>query len=167
MAFYRELRGPALQAYNEMLKEMLARATKELNLTRPELVLRSLKAQDFDLSSAVWAFAVTSTVAFNTIVDDVQITDNRFVGINGIHYDPSTELVSEVRVTRKGALKRQWNIQSIPSNEDKLEYVDDPIIVDQNTTLKIEVFNSTTSTDATHEITFKGAVVEKRGLLFA
>lgn len=167
MAFYRQLKGPALQAYNEMLKEMLVRATKELNLTRQELILRSLKAEDFGLSAPVWSFAVTSTNAFNTIVSDVTITDNRFVGVNGMHYDPTTELISEVRLTRKGALKRQWNIQSIPSNEDKLEYVDDPIIVDQNTTLNIAVYNRTTSTDATHELTFKGAVVEKRGLLFA
>lgn len=166
MAFYRQLRGPALQAYNEMLNEMLARAVRELNLSRPELVLRSIRPEDVELANPVWAFSVTTTTGWNTLVDDT-IEDNRFVGIIGVHYDPGTELISQLRISRKGALKRLWNIQEIPSTENKVEYVDDPIIVDQNTTLKIEAYNSTSSTDATHEITFKGAVVEKRGLLVA
>ena len=166
MAFYPELKGPPLQAYNDMVNNLLSRGATQLNLQPKQLVLRSLIPEDVGLSSPVWSFSVTSTNAFNTIIDAV-IQDNRFIGINGIFYDPSTELISELRLTRMGALKRQWNIQEIPSQDDKVEYVDDPIIVDQTTTLKVEAFNQTTSTDGSHEIGFKGAVVEKRGLLIA
>ncbi len=174
MAFYPQLKGAALVAHQKMVAVLRQRAMKELSLPAASIVLRSIRPQDVGLSTAVWSFSITSTTLYNTIINDFTILDNRFVGINGVFYDPATalvgtttELISQLRITRMGALKREWNIQEISSQDDKVEYVDDPIVVDQNTTLKVEAFNATTSTDPNHEIGFKGMVAEKRGLLIA
>jgi hypothetical protein len=115
----------------------------------------------------VWSFNVATGSANNTIINAATIADNRFVGINGFCHNPTTKLLTQLTITRRGGVARIWNIEAVQHQESKLFFVDDPIVIDQNTTITVVGYNSSASTNAAYPLQFLGAVVEKRGLLIA
>lgn len=168
MAFYYKLEGPAKTAYDRMVDELYKLAETELKKSRAELILRSLRPKDIDSSlNPEWTFNISSGGAWNTMVDNKTILDNRFVGINGIFYPKSTgdQAVSQIKITKAGEVVRYWQIQGINYTENLAIYFDDPFIVKQNTPITIQGWGVTTG--ATEKIVFRGMVVEKAGLLVA
>ncbi|MCD6138676.1 MAG: hypothetical protein J7J91_08970 [Deltaproteobacteria bacterium] len=163
MAFYTKLEGPALDAWRATQRILVARAMKELKLGRDEIVVRDLIPQDLGLSTPVFTFNISST-GWNTIVNETAIADNRFISINGILLGESgTSVVTQLKVTRAGQDVRYWHIQDINYMESPIVYFDDPITVDQNTTITIKAY--ATATDSDWRCTFLGKVVERKGLL--
>lgn len=166
MAFYQELKGVALDAYNKMVSVLMSKAGKELSLGKPDLILRSLRPEDIvPTTTGCWCFAPTTTLGWNTLINANTIADNRFVGINGVSDGTAAPLLSQVRITRAASVAVIWNIQELQTNVDNRMYVDDPFTIDQNTSLTIEAWNCTTTTASCYNLVFLGAVVEKRGLL--
>ena len=165
MTFYQELRGRPLDAFGKTEDKLLAKGTAQLGLARPDLIVRPLMAEDLDAAIDSFNFSISTTNGLNTLVNNQTITDNRFVSINGICYPESTPLIDWIRVTRSGSVARLWPIEHIPAQDDSTMWVDDPITVDQNTTITIEAFNDTTTTNATENLIFIGLVVEKRGMI--
>ena len=165
MAFYYKLEGPAKSAYDKMQTGLEGIARKELKLKDPKsIVTRELRPEDVGLSTPEWTFNVTPAAAWFTMVNNQSISDNRFVGINGIFYPKSTDqAVSQIKITREGQDVRYWPIQGINYQENLAVYFDDPIIVKQNTPITIEGY--AVSTGATEKICFLGLVAEKEGLL--
>jgi hypothetical protein len=177
--FYKELAGRALDAYNKMNDKLVAQAEMQLGLSfsAGELVLRPLLPTDIGLTTTQnWKYAPSAT-AYNTLVN-ATIEDTRFVGINGIAYAPTVtassglaeQSVSGVKITRASKTAREWNIQELPGEGNDLDptkrsYVDDPITVDQNITLKIEAYGLTASSSA--YLSFIGSVVEPAGKVIA
>jgi len=154
MAFYEKLEGPALVAYTKTLNIVKTRAIQE----------RMLRPEDLGLSTPVWTFNISSANAWNTIIDNAQIADSRFVGIYGLLLGESgTSVVTQLKVTRMGEVVRYWQIQDVNFLESPVIYFDDPITIDQNTTIKIEAYAD--ATDSEWRATFLGVVAEKRGLL--
>jgi len=172
MAFYPELKGPALDAYRQMVQNLLSKAEKELGLTRDQLVVRDLRPEDIGASSADF-YVGTKATSWLALVDSQTIGDNRFVGINGIVLKDTggTDAfgianeppISQLKVTRKGSVARYWNVKPVWAFEDKVGYCDDPITVDQNTTITVEAWARSAS--SLGGFTLIGAVVEKKGLL--
>ncbi len=165
MTFYQELRGRALDAFGKTEDKLLAKATAQLGLSRQDLIVRPLRAEDLDSSLNSFNFSVTTTSGSNTLVNAQTISDNRFISINGICYPESTPLIDWVKITRSGSVARIWPIEHVPAQEDNTMWVDDPITVDQNTTITIEGYNDTTTTNSTENLIFIGLVVEKRGMV--
>jgi len=166
MAYYQDLKGVALDAYNKMVSTLMKKAGMELSLGKDDLILRSIRPEDIvGTTTACWCFGVTTTSGWNTLINAQVIADNRFVGINGISDGTATPLVSQVRITRAASVAVIWNIQELQTNVDNRAYVDDPFTIDQNTALTIEAWNCTTTTASCYNLVFLGAVVEKRGLL--
>ena len=164
MPHYFKLEGNALEAVRGLKDNLYARAQKELKLRKEGLVDRDLRPEDIGLSNPVWTFNVSSSSAWNTLVNAATIADNRFVGIYGVLIGVSgTAAVTQLRITRAGQKKRYWQIQDGNFREDATIYFDDPIIVDQNTTITIEGY--ATATDSTFRLTFLGMAVEKKGVL--
>lgn len=162
MAVYYELRDVALEAYREMIRDLQSKAMRELKLGAEGLVVRPLRATDLGLSTPVWSFSIASSSAWNTLIN-TSIADNRFVGINGVLYGETDRgVVTELKVTRAGDVKRYWPIEDINLLENPAIFFDDPVTVDQNQPIKIEAYATGTGTE---RITFLGAVVEKKGLL--
>lgn len=165
MAYYEKLEGAALQAYREMVRTLKEKAMKELKLSEGELITRMLRSDDIGASVASSTFNV-SAAGWNTIIDSKTVADNRFVGINGVLVAESgTSVVSQLRITKMGDIKRYWVIQDVNFLESPVVYFDDPITVDQNTTIKVEAYGM--ATDSEWRCNFIGAVVEKKGLLVA
>lgn len=182
MAFYPALEGPALDAYRKMVTNLKARAQKELNLTEDEIVVRQLRPADLyagDASTPDYNIGLTTTTWTN-IVNAQTIADNRFVGINGFMVRNSgtapvlgagilaitawTPAVEQVRITRKGSVARYYVVKAIPVFESQIGYTDEPVTIDQNTTVTIEgLARLGSSISTTFDIL--GAVVEKKGLL--
>jgi len=179
MAFYPTLEGPALDAYRRMVADLKAKAMKELGLREDELVVRQLRPADLGAAVTVPDYPVGLTaVTWTNIVSAQTIADNRFVGINGFmvrnqgtavalpgnNLIPYAPAVEQVRITRKGSVARYFVVKYIPEWESQTGYTDEPVTVDQNTTVTIEGLATTASSIAT---TFDiiGAVVEKKGLL--
>jgi len=163
MGFYTTLEGPALEAYRQMVNTLLSKAMKELKLSRDQIVIRQLRPEDIGLTTAASTFNVAST-GWNTLIDNKTIADNRFVGIHGILIGESgTSVVSQLKVTRMGQDVRYWVIQDINFLESPVIYFDDPVTIDQNTTLTIKGY--ALATDGEWRCTFLGAVAEKKGLL--
>lgn len=182
--FYPELKGPALDAYREMVRTLKAKAMKEMALGPEDIVTRPLRPADLEQDTSTPDYAVGLTaLTWTTIVNDVTIDDNRFVGINGFYVVnsgtaalnnenvvnmgqsyPNSPTIEQIRVTRKGSVARYWQVKPIANWEGHTGYCDDPIILDQNTTCKIEGLSRYASS-LLGRFDIIGAVVEKRGLL--
>lgn len=176
MAFYSELVGPALDARRKALAKLLAKAGTELGLGADGLVVRPLRPEDIGGANPEWMWS--AAVNAWTSQGSTTIADNRYVSIYGIAYgDPdyyrgvagtagnvAGQLITQIKITREGSIVRIWNIEALKVQDDRTMYVDDPFTIDQNTTLKIELYNP--SSAVTEErLMFLGDVVEKRGLL--
>lgn len=163
MAFYQNLEGPALDAWKKTVKVLRTRAISELKLPEEEVIVRSLRPEDIGMSTSASTFNI-STTGWNTLIDNKTINDNRFVSINGILLGESgTSVVTQLKVTRMGEDVRYWQIQDINFLESPLVYFDDPVTIDQNTSLTIKAF--ALATDSEWRCTFLGVVAEKKGLL--
>jgi hypothetical protein len=160
MAYYEKLEGPALDAYRKTVELLKAKAMKELKGT--EIIVRSLRPEDIGLTTAASTFNISST-GWNTIINHT-IADGRFVSINGLLLGESgTSVVTQLKVTRMGEDVRYWHIQDVNFLNSPVIYFDDPVTVDQNTTLTIQAY--ALATDSEWRCTFIGAVAEKKGLL--
>lgn len=174
MAFYPELKGPALEAYRAMISALKAKAMEELQLSADQIVLRDLRPEDFGSSSADLYYDITAAAAWNTIISAQSIGDNRFIGISGFFMGGSAPTatgatgpnppITQVRITRKGSVARYWHVKPIGNWENKIGYCDDPITADQNTTITIETWDRV-NTASQCNWGFIGAVVEKKGVL--
>jgi len=164
--YYKKLEGPALEAYRAMVAKLKEKAMKELKLGPDEIVIRPLRPEDIGLSTPEWTFNLSSSGAWNTVIDNKTISDNRFVGINGVLVEESGEMAgTQVKITRMGQDVRYWQIQGANMTEDSTLYFDDPVTIDQNTTLTVQIYAR--STDSDFQLCFLGAVAEKRGVLIA
>lgn len=162
-AAYQELKGPPLSAQKKMVEDLKKRAMKELKLPANEIVIRNLRPTDLGLSNPAWTFNISSAGLWNTMVN-ITVADSRFIGINGIVYlETSAQSISELKITRMATIAKYWNIEGAILCENPYQFIDDPIIIDQNTNLTIEGY--ATGTNATEKMGFLGAVAEKRGLL--
>ncbi|KKM97076.1 hypothetical protein LCGC14_1171670 [marine sediment metagenome] len=164
---YYNLEGDALDAYNKNIQELIAKAKEELGLPRDELVVRPIRAEDIGFSAAQFLTTVAkaSTNGWVNIVNTVTIADNRFVMINGVSRgfgQGTTNVFSQLRVTKAGKTARIWNIQGVEDFITNAVYWDDPVDVKQNQQLTIEGYAVNSTTD---KMIFLGAVVEKRGLI--
>lgn len=172
MAWYPELKGPALDAYRQMVANLYARAQKELGLSPDDLVIRDLRPEDIGASSADFRVG-TANADWATLIDNKTIGDNRFVGIYGVVLAdtggtdafglPNEPPISQIRITRKGSMARYWNVKPVWAFQSKVGYTDDPVTVDQNTTITVEAWSRTAS--SLEGFTLLGVVVEKKGLL--
>ena len=169
MTFYSELKGTPLDARNKCCNEVLRRAQTQLGLPREEIILRPLRPEDIGFSTSKFKSSITTTLGWNSLVTTYTIADNRFVCISGMFTEESTPTrVHHVRITRAGSVSREWNVQRVAVQQDKQMFVDDPIIIDQNTQLSINSYNgllTTTSANTWEEFGFIGCVAEKRGML--
>jgi len=164
MTQYKELKGVPLDAYNKCCNLIRERAQLQLGLPREEIIFRDLRSDDLG-TTAKWRFSVTSTLGWNTLINNQIIADNRFICISGIFTEMDTPTIHTIRITRAGSVARWWNVQRVGNVRDKEMHIDDPIIVDQNQTITIDGYNALTATHPIEQIGFIGCVAEKRGLL--
>lgn len=179
--WYKDLEGPALEAYRNMVAELKRRAMQELNLPADDIVVRPLRPNDcVNLNSGATSdwFIGQTAVTWEPVVNGKTVADNVFIGINGIYVGTSTvaavivtpkgnqrqsAILSQVRVTAKGNLKRYWYVEPINNWENVTGWCDDPVIADQNTVLTVETWGRVAS--SLNNWGLIGAVAEKRGLL--
>jgi len=166
MTQFNTLKGLPLDAYNKCCNLILERAQLQLGLPREEIILRDLRSDDLAITGK-WGFTVTSTSGWNTLVNTVTIDDNTFICLSGIFTEEGATppTVHTIKITRAGSVARWWNVQRVGLQENGEMHVDDPIIVDQNTTITIEGYNALTATTTDEQIGFIGCVAEKRGLV--
>lgn len=166
MSLYKELKGDALDAKNRLEEVLVAKASRELSLSRAELTVRELRPEDLGLTRE-WTFNIASTGATaNAIINAVTIADNRFIGVYGVRYgQTATQQVNQLEVSRAGRTVRYYQIQGTAYTEDATSYFDDPFTVDQNTVLTMNAY--ATATNATEKLILLGLVVEKKGLVVA
>lgn len=187
MAFHKKLEGLALQARNDAIKVMLERASVELNVPKENLVVRPLRPTDLGNLGGTW-----ETVEIGTTLSELHnlsVGDNRWLSIYGLYMQPSiyntsvgsllsagtgpfitaqitnNEEIHRLQISRKGSVVREWTINPIPFWESHTGYVDDPIIVDQNTNITTSFVASGASTLDGRAYALLGDVVERRGLV--
>lgn len=185
MAFYPELTGPALEAYRTMVNTLRSRAMKELNLGADDIVVRELRPADFDLGSTDTDYAIGLTAVTWTEILNKTVPDNRFIGIHGFYAInsstvatnnenvvnmgqsyPNSPTIEQVRITRKGSVARYYTIGAIANFEHHVGYTDEPITVDQNTTIKIEGL-ARYAGSLQGRFNILGVVAEKKGILIS
>ena len=164
-----DFEGPAVQAVKDLTRVMKDRARTELSLPESEIIVRSMRPQDLGFASGTYGqLAITAANTATNLVAANTIADNRYVGIYGIAANEAfsaagTAELEHVRITRKGSVAREWNIRALQLFENQTGWFSDPVILDQNTTVTIALFGSSTSTVADFEL--YGVTVEKRGLV--
>ena len=162
---YPQFKGVPFNAYVALVNKLKKQAMSEMGLPESEIVVRQLRPEDIGFANPLFSgtVAASATAAWSNAINTYTIADNRYVGIFGVSYDNSENIVTALRFTREGKTARIWSIQQVTDFEDKTGYADDPITVEQNTQITIEKYTlSTTSRDTT---TILGVVVERRGLL--
>jgi hypothetical protein len=165
--FYPELDGPALQAYAEMCAIIKSKAMKELGLGPDQVILRPLKATDLGFADeSGWSLMSTGTApgaagwTGSNIV--TQIANGRWVGIHGVSTNDSAGRLTHIRIQREGSDARYWDVTHLRTFEQHTGYADDPVTIDQNTTVTIYTYGRTAS--SLNLTSFLGAVAEKRGM---
>ena len=127
------------------------------------LVRRPMRPEDLEFTNGEWRFTLSSGSAWNTVVSSTVIDDKRYVGIYGVHNNEAVDEVAEMKIVREASDARYWNVQHITGFEDKVGYADDPITIEPNTPVTIQLWGdkATTLTD----FSLIGVVVEKAGLV--
>lgn len=187
MAFYPELKGVALDARNTAIQKMVEKAMRETGLPYKDLVVRPLIPTDLGNGGGTWeTIEVTTTLAE---LHNVTVAQDTWLSIYGISLQPSLndtggiaglssagsvnyvvtqalnrEEIQRLRISRKGTVAREWTVNMIPGWTDRTGYVDDPIIVDQNTNITTSFVATSGSTLDQDSYAFLGDVVEKRGI---
>jgi len=160
---YPELKGNALAAYRDLVTKIENTAMTELALPKEEIVTRPMRPEDIGLVNPEWYFPNVAATAWTDIVSAKRIADSRFVGIYGVYNNEGASDACELRFTREGRVCRYWPIQFIRNFESNVGFADDPISIDQNTTITVSLWARNASTVT--ELALLGVVAEKRGLL--
>ena len=165
--FYPKLEGVPLEAHRAVVNKLTEFAKAELKLGDDKIVKRALRPEDLGLTGR-WAFVVTSTSGYHTMVNAATIANTKFVSLEGVFYPKSSEqLITQLRIDRAGSIVRYWHIQGVNFLQDNMIFFDDPVTLGQNQPITISGYNPTTSTNAgasPEEIVLIGTVVEKKGL---
>ncbi|MCD6240471.1 hypothetical protein J7K27_02960 [Candidatus Bathyarchaeota archaeon] len=158
--FYPELKGVALEAYNNTVKLLIDRAMKEQGLTRDQITVRELRPNDFGLDN--WRVG-TSAGSFRDIVSSTVIPDATYIGITGVYNAlGASSNLSQIKITREGSVARYWMVDKITNFVNKTGYADDPVTISPNTTVTISVYARSAS--SIEDWGLIGVVVEKKGM---
>lgn len=160
---YPELKGESLAAFKDGISRLKAKAQTTLG---NDYELRDLRAEDLGATTPVFTHSITTTTGWNSIYNNNTITTNRWCMVNGIKYAQSTPLITQLRVTAGGSIKMNRNIENVAADFMKSLYFD-PFLVEQNQTLLIEAYNSTTTTNTAERLVFLGVVAEKKGMVLS
>ncbi len=165
--FYPKLEGVSLEAHRVTVDKLTTLAKRELKLGDEGIIKRSLRPEDLGLTGR-WAFTVTSTSGYHTMVNAATISNTKFVSLEGVFYPKSSaQLITQLEINRSGSIVRYWTIQGVNFLQDNMFFFDDPVTIKQNDPVTIRGYNPTTSTNAAaspEEIVLIGTVVEKKGL---
>jgi hypothetical protein len=168
MTQYQKLDGIALKAYEKMVVKLRQKARTELKLNDSEIVVRPLRPLDLQTTTTDWYFTqnACSGSAFEatTTISAATVANNRFIGINGAFNSLASSSLHAIRVTREGAVAREWTLTEVPNYRHGAFWVDDPVTLDGNTTVTVSINQGIAGT-LTDTFGLLGAVAEKRGLL--
>ena len=160
MTYFYYFRGVPLYVYSKLVTELKKRAIREL--TEEELTIRPLRPEDLGLATPEWTFNIV-TATWNVLIKTT-IADLTWIGIYGLIYANSdTQSVTQLKVTSMNNIERYWQVQACNFTENSSFFFDDPVIIDQNTSILIEGYGVADGT--AEKICFLGVVVEKKGLL--
>jgi len=133
----------ALEAQVE--KALLDIATRELGVPADQIVVRDADPEDdFGLTNKVWTVTPSSANAYNSYINKT-VDDNKFVAIYGVAA-VDADNVTLIKFTSGAKTLDIWDISHVQALQNKLRVTKSPIIVRQNTQIKIELY--ATSTDA-------------------
>jgi len=133
----------ALEAQVE--KALLDMATRELGVPADQIVVRDADPEeDFGLSAKDWTVTPSSANAYNTYIDKI-IADNKFVAIYGVAA-VDADNVTLIKFTSGAKTLDIWDISHAQAFNNKIKVTKSPILVRQNTQIKIDLY--ATSTDA-------------------
>jgi len=132
-----------LKAVEASIEEMLLDiASRELGVAREQLVVRDADPkEDFGLTNSVWSVDLATANAYNTAVDTT-VADNRFIAIYGVNR--ASDNFTLVKFTSGAKVLDIWNVENVYGLENPIKVVKSPIILRQNTPIKIELYASTT-----------------------
>lgn len=142
----------------DVTAELLERASKQLNIPKSELVVRSLTPEDLGMGTKAFGFDVG--VGANTIVNST-IADNRFIAIAGVAYAGTA--IDQVDINAGGSARAVFNLMPVFVKQTPIAYTPEPVIIEQNQGLTITAHANAVSTN--ESLGFLGVVVEKRGLV--
>ena len=133
----------ALEAQVE--KALLEKATRELGVPADQIVVRDADPEDdFGLTNKVWTVTPSSANAYNTYINKT-IDDNKFVAIYGVAA-VDADNVTLIKISSGAKTLDIWDISQVQALQNKVKVTKSPILVRQNTQIKIELY--ATSTDA-------------------
>lgn len=176
--FYPELKGPALEAHNAARLAILDKARKEGALADDDIVIRPLRMDDLYATpngSADYNIGLTANDFATSILVNNQTMDNlRWVAITGVYNATplagtaattnTTPMITQVKIQRKGADTRYWDVKMIGQWRHKTGWADDPVVIDQNTPVTIQLYSRAAGSIST-SFGLLGLVAEKRGKL--
>ena len=175
---------------NEVIKQTLAIASKELNLPEDKLVVRDLRfVEDMQIYATGttaatindWVFttAATTVTGFVTITGDKTMGDQRYVAIFGVRdlrmaYGVKqaaatipavlSAVVSLLKISVGGADRVIWDLCKIQSYPNELVGVSPmAVIIPQNASFNIYIYKSNGVASVISNIMLEGVVVEPRG----
>jgi hypothetical protein len=137
---------------------LLGLAAQQCGLTGDSVVVRILRPEDLGLTTS---FGFTST-ALNTWENWVSSTvaDCTFVAILGVSYSGTS--FSQVRVQGGSSYVGYANLGFVSGLESQVYYFQQPIIVEQNQPIIIDVISRAIA--GPEYVNLMGIVVEKRGM---
>lgn len=154
-----------MEALRKSVNDIKEKAMSSMGVKMDGVTYRQLRPDDIGAPSNSSTFNI-SAAGWNTLVNNQQIANNRWVSIHGVLVAESgTSVVSMLRITKEGKVVRYWNVQDINFLQSPVIYFDDPITVEQNAGLTIEAFGM--ATDSEWRCNFLGNVAERKGMLTA
>lgn len=140
--------------------QLISMAMQQTGLSEESLTIRSLLPSDIGLTT--WSMNLSVANAWNTAVNTTVASD-RFVAITGVSYAGSA--AESVRVTGGGSRLAEFSIERVPGITTTHHIDINPVIIQQNQNITIDVYASTIS--ATDNVILEGITVEPRGRLLA
>lgn len=122
------------------LKEI---ASRELGVPADQIVVRDADPEtDFGLPTKAWTVTPSTANAYNTYIDKT-VDDNKFVAIYGVAAVNAGN-VTLIKFSSGAKTLDIWDISQVQALQNKIKLAKTPVLVRQNTQIKIELYATST-----------------------
>lgn len=131
-----------------------------MNKSKADLVVRDLQPEeDLGQTDNIWDFTVNSATQFDEVLSK-EVDDGKFIVISAIEVLDANPDTSFVRFSSGATTIQEVGLESAYSQDNPVIYMKSPVIFDENSTLKVDLYSESTGTK---NIVLHGYVAETEG----
>lgn len=140
--------------------KVLKNATKSLNKSKSELVVRDIQpAEDLGQSNAHWDLNVSASDQFDEVINK-ELDDGKFLVISAVEVADANPDTSFIQFSSGATTIQEVGLEPSYVQDQPVTYLKSPVVYDENDTIKISLYSESTGDK---NIILHGFIAETEG----